>query len=40
MTTFSSILASVQKDVKDLKIKGVGSSGVHEESDEEYSMSD
>ncbi|KAE8099220.1 hypothetical protein FH972_017217 [Carpinus fangiana] len=36
MATFSSILTSLQKDVKELKTKVVGSSGV----DEEQSMSD
>ena len=35
MTTFSSILTSLQKDVKELKTKVVGSSGVDEEDDEE-----
>ena len=40
MTTFSSILASVQKDVKELKTKDMGLSGVNEEVDEDYSMSD
>ena len=40
MTTFSSILTSLQIDVKELKTKVVGSSGVDEECDEEQSMGD
>jgi hypothetical protein len=40
MSTFSSLLTSLQKDVKELKTKVVGSSGVDEENDEEQSMSD
>jgi hypothetical protein len=40
MTTFSSILTSLQTDVKELKTKVVGSSGVDEECDEEQSMRD
>ncbi|KAE8009388.1 hypothetical protein FH972_005826 [Carpinus fangiana] len=39
-TTFSSILTSLQKDVKELKTKVVGSSGVDEENDKEQSMRD
>jgi hypothetical protein len=39
MTTFSSILATVQKDVKDLKNKVGGPSGVDEDTDEEQSRS-
>ena len=35
MTTFSSIITSLQKDVKELKTKVVGSFGVDEENDEE-----
>ena len=35
MTTFSSILTSLQKDVKELKTKVMGSSGVGEEDDDE-----
>jgi hypothetical protein len=40
MSTFSSIITSLQKDVKELKTKVVGSSGVDEENNEEQSMSD
>jgi hypothetical protein len=40
MTTFSSILTSLQTDVKELKTKVMGSSGVDEENDEEQSMRD
>jgi hypothetical protein len=40
MTTFSFILTSLQTDVKELKTKVVGSSGVDEECDEEQSMRD
>ena len=44
MTTFSSILTSLQKDVNELKTKVMGSSGdpclASEENDEEQSMSD
>jgi hypothetical protein len=40
MTRFSSILTSLQKDVNELKTKVMGSSGVDEENDEEWSMSD
>ncbi|KAE8009241.1 hypothetical protein FH972_005690 [Carpinus fangiana] len=40
MTTFSSILATVQKDVKELKTKVVGQAGVDEDTDEEQSRSD
>ena len=40
MTTFSSILTSLQKDVKELKTKVAGSSGVDEENDDEQSMRD
>ena len=40
MTTLSSILTSLEKDVKELKTKVVGSSGVDEENDEEQSMRD
>jgi hypothetical protein len=39
-TTFSSILTSLQTDVKELKTKVVGSSEVDEENDEEQSMRD
>ncbi|KAB8463993.1 hypothetical protein FH972_014362 [Carpinus fangiana] len=40
MTTFSSILATLQTDVKELKTKIVGSFGLDEDTDEEQSMSD
>jgi hypothetical protein len=40
MTTFSSILATLQKDVKELKTKVVGPSGLDEDTDEEQSRSD
>ncbi|KAE8037311.1 hypothetical protein FH972_009911 [Carpinus fangiana] len=40
MTTFSSILATLQTDVKELKTKIVGSSRLDEDTDEEQSMSD
>jgi hypothetical protein len=40
MTTFSSILASLQKDVKELKTNVVGSFGVNEETDKEQLMND
>jgi hypothetical protein len=40
MTTFSSILTSLQRDVKELKTKVVGSSRVDEENDDEQSMRD